>query len=267
MRTRMVLVLTAACASFTAVGAAQAADLPRKAPVQSIVAAAHNWSGFYVGVHGGAAWGTVESSLNKISMPHKDREHVGLLDGVNGVGGFGSILSGLPISSHGINGFLGGGQAGVNWQSGIAVFGVEGQFSASNIEGTSPCLVVVACSTQVNWVATVAGRFGLAIDKALWYVKGGAAWADSEYKATFGPFSASASDTRFGVMFGTGVEYAVTSNWSAKIEYNYIDFGRDSVTFALPFRGSASVDIDQKIHLIKAGINYRFGGGPVVARY
>ncbi len=262
MRTRTVSLLTAALAGFTFTSVAQAADMPRKAPVIAAVAAPHNWSGFYIGAHVGAAWGTVESSLTKLS----GYDYEG---GFNGFNGFGS--GSLPLSSHGINGFLGGGQVGVNWQSGLVVFGVEGQLSAANIDGTTPCLIVAACSTKVDWVATLAGRFGLAVDKALWYVKGGAAWADSNYKFTAGPISASASDTRTGLMFGTGVEYAVTSNWSAKIEYNYIDFGSDNIAFPLMkgrYRiGTANVDIDQKIHLIKAGINYRFGGGPLVARY
>lgn len=261
MRTRTVSLLTAALAGFTFTSAAQSADMPRKAPVIAAAAAPHNWTGFYIGAHVGAAWGTVESSLTKFNDVHdyKDDALVAMRRG----GGFGSF----PLSSHGINGFLGGGQVGVNWQSGLVVIGAEGQFSAANIDGTTPCLLIAACSTKVDWVATLAGRFGLAIDKALWYVKGGAAWADSNYKFTVGSFSTSASDTRFGLMFGTGVEYAVTSNWSAKIEYNYLDFGSDNVTFKLPYGASANVDIDQKIHLIKAGINYRFGGGPVVARY
>lgn len=264
MRNRM-LTLTAALAGTMLAGATQAADLPRKAPVAVVAAAPHNWSGFYIGAHVGAAWGTVESSLTKLS----GYDHLASNEDMGGFNGFGS--GGFPISSHGINGFLGGGQAGVNWQSGIVVFGVEGQFSAANIDGTTPCLVLAACSTKIDWVATLAGRFGLAIDKTLWYVKGGAAWADSNYKFTLGSFSTSASETRFGVMFGTGVEYAVTSNWSAKIEYNYIDFGSDDIAFPLTYKGksfgTANVDIDQKIHLIKAGINYRFGGGPLVARY
>ena len=85
----------------------------------------------------------------------------------------------------------------------------------------------------------------------------------------------SLSDTRTGVMFGAGVEYAFTPNWSAKIEYNYIDFDVESYAFPISVLGvavpiTAGVDVDQRQHLIKAGINYRFdlfGKGPVMARY
>jgi outer membrane immunogenic protein len=120
------------------------------------------------------------------------------------------------------------------------------------------------------------------------FAKVGVAWADSDYTATFGPFSASASDTRTGLMIGAGVEHAFLANWSAKLEYNYMDFDTESLGFtsggsggceavakaAYSYdgcRGSSSInaDITQRIHLIKFGINYRFGGGTplVTARY
>jgi outer membrane immunogenic protein len=76
-------------------------------------------------------------------------------------------------------------------------------------------------------------------------------------------------------MLGTGIEYAVTSNWSAKVEYNYLDFGTDTVHFpnlgpVLSIQSlSEDVSTRQRIHLIKAGLNYRFGwtDRPVAARY
>jgi len=233
-------------------GAAQAADMPLKAPPR-FAPEAFSWSGFYVGVHGGAAWGTVESSLSQIDVTYGGQSL--------------SIPLGIPISSHTVNGFLGGGQAGWNWQSGVVVWGVEGQFSFSDIDGTAPCVIILSCSSKVNWVATVAGRFGLAIDRALWYVKGGVAWADSDYTLSIGSTELlKISDTRFGVMAGAGVEYAFAPNWSAKIEYNYMDFGNESYGFPIAsgfvndrrLTISGTTDIDQKLHLIKAGINYRF---------
>jgi outer membrane immunogenic protein len=95
----------------------------------------------------------------------------------------------------------------------------------------------------------------------MWYVKGGAAWADAEY--TLAGVGA-VSDTRVGWTLGTGVEWALAPQWSAKLEYNYLDFGKDNYTLGTPF------EIDTQVHLIKAGINYRFGGwgkAPVVANY
>ena len=103
-------------------------------------------------------------------------------------------------------------------------------------------------------------------DRALFFLKGGAAWADVKYGAslnlgTLATFNTSVSDTRFGWMIGTGVEYAITQNLSAKIEYNYLDFGSRNYNFNLaPLPVTLGVDIDQKIHLVKGGLNLHFGG-------
>jgi outer membrane immunogenic protein len=266
MRTRnRMLTLTAALAGTMLAGASQAADLPRKAPVAVVAAAPFNWSGFYVGGHFGAAWGTVESELPIYSFV-------------------------LPVSSHTVNGFLGGAQVGFNWQlNSWLVLGAEGQFSWADVDGSTPCLVVVKCTSQVNWIATAAGRIGYTFDRTMLFAKVGVAWADSDYSATFGPFSATASDTRTGLMIGAGVEHAFLSNWSAKIEYNYMDFGTESLGFTSGGSGGCEMvakasysseggchgsntlnaDITQRIHLIKFGLNYRFGGGApaVTARY
>jgi outer membrane immunogenic protein len=125
----------------------------------------------------------------------------------------------------------------------------------------------------------VAARFGGTFDRTMVFVKGGAAWTRDDYSfsssfegpsPTPGP-SASLSDTRWGWMVGAGVEHAFTNNWSAKVEYNYMDFGTESYVFApgaLP-AVQDNIDISQRIHLIKFGINYRFDWGkyPVAARY
>ncbi len=79
--------------------------------------------------------------------------------------------------------------------------------------------------------------------------------------------NASASETRSGWIVGTGLEWAFSGNWSAKAEYNYMDFGSRTVDFG-SFRGvPVSLDIDQRISVVKAGVNYRFGDNVVVARY
>jgi len=107
-------------------------------------------------------------------------------------------------------------------------------------------------SSDHNWYATLTGRVGYAWDNWLWYVKGGAAWSDMEYR--FGGFG-TLSDTRVGWTVGTGVEWALAPQWSAKLEYNFLDFGKDTFNFA-----ARPVDVDTHVHLVKAGINYRFGG-------
>ena len=117
------------------------------------------------------------------------------------------------------------------------------------------------------------GNVLLLIASIIFYAKGGGAWAHDKYDTdimgtpvTF----ASASETRWGWMWGTGVEYAVTRNWSAKIEYDYLDFGTKDVTYdntAINRAFFNPVSTKERIHLIKLGVNYRFGYGPVYAAY
>jgi outer membrane immunogenic protein len=215
-----------------------------------------SWSGFYIGGHVGAAWGTTESELTGISA---------------GGGGLGT--GSFPISQNSTNGFLGGVTAGVNWQvAPWAVIGVEGDFSWTDLKGTTPCIVVLSCTTKHDWISTVAGRFGVTYDRALLYVKGGVAWSKANYSASAnfggGGFTTEVSDTRFGALFGAGVEYAFTPNWSAKIEYNYIDFGNKDFQFDAGGGTTVGTSIHEKVHLVKAGLNYKLNwGGPVVANY
>jgi outer membrane immunogenic protein len=266
---RLALALLAGTSLLGLASVASAADLAiRKAPPPPPPPPIWSWSGFYIGAHVGGAWSTVESHWVDLGL---------------GVIAPGVVIPiGIPLSSHNLNGFLGGVQAGFNWQIGVVVFGVEAQWSWTDQDGTSPCLIIISCSTQTDWIGTLAGRIGVTADKALLYVKGGVAWSENTYSANLSiPLLAtnildtSISDTRTGVMFGAGIEYAFTPSWSAKIEYNYIDFDVERYAFPISVLGvavpiTAGVDVDQRQHLIKAGVNYRFdlfGKGPVMARY
>ena len=118
---------TAAIGALAFAGAALAADLPArtytKAPMMSPV---FSWTGFYVGGHVGAGWGTTESNLD-----------VGKTLVSNGIDPI-SLALVLPLAQTQMSGFLGGVQAGYNWQSGIMVFGIEGYFSGADIKGNAP---------------------------------------------------------------------------------------------------------------------------------
>jgi outer membrane immunogenic protein len=247
-------IVTVAAATFgvLAFGAiADAADLRR--PVYkaepAMMAPVYNWTGFYIGAHAGGGWASKEFfNFDPLLGP---------------VGNLGSVDA---------DGFLGGLQIGYNWQTGPWVFGVEAQFSWSDLSGSAASTGIpgVIANVDVDYLGSIAGRIGYAWDRLMLYVKAGGAYAHDNYSLSgFGIVATADSDTRWGWMVGAGLEYGFTPNWSMKIEYNYMDFGSDSVRFVDAF-GPFSLEIDQQIHVVKAGINYRFGGlgkAPVMTRY
>jgi outer membrane immunogenic protein len=252
---KLVLALTSAIALISA--PAVAADLRpiAKAPVVAPVPY-YNWSGFYIGGHVGGGWGEEVSTI--ATAP-------------------GILLPGTQIITS-ESGFLGGAQAGVNFQMGAFVLGGEFDWSWSNVGGTANTAslipgVTVRSTGDVNWFATATGRLGFAANNMLIYAKAGGAWMDVRYTAAalaggaiiIGP--AVIDDTRTGWTVGGGLEVGLTPNWSAKIEYGYLDFGSRTYTFTAP-GAAATAAIDSQYHVIKGGINYRFNwGGPVVASY
>jgi outer membrane immunogenic protein len=172
-------------------------------------------------------------------------------------------------------GFLGGGQIGFNYQTGPVVWGAEAQLSWSDISGTCALCVFQAqfnSRLKTDWLTTAAARVGFVHDRTMIFVKGGGAWARNEYEASyFFPFARpdipnlDADETRGGWMLGTGVEHAFYGNWSAKVEYDYIDLGTKTVDFGLNASFTdpgvtVTYDIRQRIHLVKFGLNFRFGG-------
>jgi len=220
-----------------------------RAPIMAPISV-YDWSGFYIGAHIGGVWAD------------KDWTDV-------------TFLPPLPLGSHQASGFLAGAQVGFNYQVGTWVFGVEGQGSWTNADGEHTCVIgFTICRTEMNFVGTVAGRIGYAFNNVLLYGKGGVAFVDEDFLLLAAPagvaFAASTNDsTRTGWMAGVGLEWGITPNWSAKIEYNYMDFGTQNINFVtlggVPFAIEA---IDQQVHVVKAGINYRFNWGvPVAARY
>lgn len=128
-------------------------------------------------------------------------------------------------------------------------------------------------STDIRWLATVTGRLGVAFNSTLLYVKGGWAWANENLQnacdiCNGGAVLWQSADNRNGGTVGVGVEYGFTPNWSAKLEYDYIAFGKQNVGTFTNAAGFSpfTEDIRQNINLVKVGANYRFGG-PVVAQY
>ena len=114
---------------------------------------------------------------------------------------------------------------------------------------------------EVDWIATLTGRMGVAWDRSLLYVKGGAARARDRYVATAAPLPGvtfTAEETRAGWAIGAGYEYAFRSAWSARVEYMYMDFGDDAVSLRGPAGGLLIADVEQQVHVLTLSINYRF---------
>jgi outer membrane immunogenic protein len=190
----------------------------------------YNWNGFYVGGH-------------------------------VGVGG----------ASDGGGGFLGGGQTGFNYQVDPRwVVGIEADIAGTTIKdsvsatfvfpsapGFPSTLATTGANVSLDWASTLAARFGYVFDRWLVYGKMGGAWAHASANISSSVIvpgvggvggGGSIDQTVSGWVLGFGAEYALRDNWTAKVEYNMMDFGDNN-----PFS-------DSKFHVLKAGINYHFGG-------
>jgi outer membrane immunogenic protein len=204
---------------------ANAADLQRRyqqppavrAPIYNPV---FNWTGFYIGINGGGAWGrSTWDSADTFS----------------------------------VSGGLVGGTAGYNWQIGQAVLGVEGDVDWTNINGTTTTLCAQGCKTSNSWLSTVRGRVGYAFDRFLPYLTGGVAIGD--IKASV-PGLAGASATNAGWTVGGGVEFAFAQNWSVKGEYLYADLG--SFNCGVSCGVSSTDNVSLRTSIFRAGVNYHF---------
>ena len=165
-------------------------------------------------------------------------------------------------------GFVGG-TLGHNWQTGPWVFGLEGDYSWSDIKGHSDvCGPLTAtphpCGTKLDSFGTLRGRIGYAVGATgnwLLYATGGLAVGEIHAWDLLTP--ASGSKFRAGWTVGGGIETAIAPNWTVKLEYLYVDFGKANYFDVVP---GVPETIGLNVNVVRAGINYRFGN-PVIARY
>jgi outer membrane immunogenic protein len=225
---RKVLGLVGATLLF--VGPAFAADLPVKAPrAAPLFVPVYNWTGFYIGGNVGGAWETAT-----------------LTDNFFGVG-----------ISNTRSGFIGGGQIGYNWQvSPQFVLGVEWMFDGTAIKSSST-FDFLSASEKVDWITTVAARFGYAVNNWLLYGKAGGGWVHDTATVTdlTNGFSVSASDTKGGWLVGAGIEYGFTPNWTMKVEYDHL--GLENVTSTGLVVGD-TVTLKRHFDMVTVGLNYKF---------
>jgi outer membrane immunogenic protein len=165
------------------------------------------------------------------------------------------------------SGILGGGQFGCNYQfSQNFVVGFEGGASGADVSGSTTLFTTnqgdVKFDAKANWLASATARFGYAAGPWLFYVKGGGAWTHESYDVTANIQNnanltvTSASDTPLGWTFGGGIEYAFLTNWSARLEYDFYDFGSHNLTFSGLV--SPTFDVKHTIQALTLGVNYRF---------
>jgi outer membrane immunogenic protein len=216
------LLLAATALSVLAGSSAYAADIPVKGYRPYSPAPVMTWTGFYAGVNAGYGWASV---------------------GVEG-------------ASNNLSGFIGGGQVGYNWQVGTFVIGVEGDFQGSTQKRSDTVTVLgipITIDQKIPWFATARGRLGYAFGPWMLYGTGGAAWVNYKLSASALGVSVSDNTTKTAWTIGGGVEWMFIQNWSAKLEYLYIDSGTTSVTlFGTTFNGRV------KDNIVRAGLNYHF---------
>ncbi len=242
-------ILIAAALALAAGGQALAADLPPpvapppRAPATyvPVPAPVFTWTGIYVGINGGYAFGNS-----------------------NWTSPLGTIIGGTPCvttcstGTFTTSGFLAGGTIGGNYQWGQFVLGVEGDGDWTNLNGTTFSNCGPGCETKSDWLATVRGRAGYAVDRILFYGTGGGAFGNLQAAAGTLPFS---SSTQIGWTAGGGVEFAFTPNLTAKVEYLYVDLGSQSCGAANCYSVSGigpATTVTLTENVVRAGINYKF---------
>jgi outer membrane immunogenic protein len=261
-------------------GAASAAELPVKAPYQP-PPPVWSWTGFYIGINGGGSIASNSSTFSNTAIPPDTTPSVVQLN---------------ETLKRSLTGGLFGGQIGYNWQFGPAwVIGAEADWQWMNekddacVFGCGPNFFFVTApgvgtfltdSQKIKSLVTARARLGYTNGGWLWYVTGGGAWTKVDETmvltgtilpgvAGFTSTTAAAfSTTKSGWTVGGGVETSLwNSGWSVKLEYLYANFGTITNSFATPagftiFGSSVTTSsFDLRDHIIRVGINYRFGIG------
>lgn len=206
--------------SSTGAFAADAIVYNEPAPV---VADTFSWTGGYIGLNAGYAGGQ-----NKLDLS-------------NGIS-----------AKDNASGFIGGVQAGYNWQFDRTIVGIETDFQGGSLKSDADLSVFGGNpEAKINWFGTTRARLGYTpVDRFMVYATGGVAYG--KVKASLGDFSV--SDTRVGYTVGAGAEYAVTNNVTLKTEYLYTDLGK----LKFDVNDAVSGEVKTPFHTVRVGVNYKF---------
>ena len=256
-------VLVAFLAASMVAGQAVAADVESPVYRTPPPLPEFSWTGFYIGGTLGGEWAASDYSETPTgAFIHANPKTVAAM-----------VAAGTGTLSP--SGVIGGGEAGFNWQSGLFVLGAETDLSgwslsesaAVTVPGIAPGRTITATtSTSSNWLFTARARAGVASSNWLFFVTGGLALSNVNFAQSIF-FSASqstqagaASATEAGWTVGSGIEYALSRNWSIKGEYLYVRFPSQTANQFNPgfpaYTGLAAANLNVSIG--RAGINYRF---------
>jgi len=275
---------------FLAVAAIAALTLTAlSASVQSASAAStlYNWTGFYAGVNAGYGWNNHSVDLTGDASPGAGSRILNTAFGINST-------NAMPYSpSLDANGFVGGGQLGYNWQfarSWVAGLEADIQYSAVRgdfaVAGTVPGISYqLSVEQRLNWFGTVRGRLGVLVtERILLFGTAGLVYGRTEANANIANLrpllineafnttlncpasqvciAGSNSKISTGWTAGGGVEWAMWSKTTLKIEYLHIDLGDQSVTLTAQSpatgNGFATAKITNNFDIVRAGLNFRF---------
>ena len=240
-------------------GSAVAADIPVRPPPVAAPAtccAVPEWTGFYVGIHGGGGWGHTSTEQQTFFTSSEFTNF------------------GFPIPDNRPKGGVFGFQFGHNWQWGPVVGGLEIDFSGADIKETSTFVIVPTFpfdtftrEVKIDELASARGRLGyLVFPNWLLYGTAGIGWGHFRLHTTdsfvFDGFSASTSSTsfanEFGWVAGVGLEWKIANNWLLRGEWLHYDFGRvthDDTAFPFPFD---NVNIRTTVDVARAALSYKF---------
>ncbi len=238
---------------------AVAADFPLEPPAKASFVSRFTWTGCYLGAHGGGAWERKDAT-DPVQL---------VQDSLSG----GPVTVGATTVNLRSSGAVIGGQIGCDYQfSSNFVVGVEGAVSAGTLKTGSTLVALPAgnpgdfllVTARTDFIPTVTARLGYAMDHWLFYIKGGGAWSNDKYSVTGSftgiNFDAEGLGMRGGWTAGGGVEWAFTDDWSARLEYDFYEFGRQNVTMSDTVNAFAGpVSFKQASQMIKLGLNFRVG--------
>jgi outer membrane immunogenic protein len=244
-------------AALVATIPANAADVPDAAPLRSIAPlSADRWTGLYAGANLGGVW--ANDAVSWIAP--------GLGFSVQGAADVNASSSGHISAA----GFTGGGQVGYNYQIQPIVLGAEADFGYAGISGSRSFTSIeyhnpYAQMVDSKWLSTFRGRLGFASGTWLGYITGGLAVANVSTTDRFigehgvGAINGSADQVRAGWTAGAGVEWAFARQWTAKLEYLYVDLATASDVAVGPVTG-AVIDHDHSLteNIVRVGANFRF---------